>query len=373
MAPSKKRTNANGTVAYVSDDANRPLCPETVSNGPPSNSSLVQRLFTKEYLTVDQVPEQYKERFIYRGYRQPYSSVLDCIVSTVRPNNETLNIWTHLVPFLVLFAYFWTTFPSTLWPLSDIESKYYPLLSLEISICAYLLCSSMAHLFNCMTPQVRHSCFYFDYVAISLYGIGGSCSTFYYLRPLNTGILLFDSPNLFMFLCALSCLATCYINCASRHKWESAKYVVRTLAFMLPFFCGNSPVFYRFLECVLTKQECSRGLAYCFAGWTFYFVSAILNATRVPERYYPRTFDIVGHNHQWVHVITTCGTVAHFCAVMNDIVEREEVLEDQLRNVTFASSLGCTIGILVLNSAIALYFRTQLTPSGHLKDKEKDL
>ena len=376
MAPARK--NSSGITEKAVYDTNGPCSyrqNEVYVKGKSVDNSagFLCNLFTKEYVTVEHVPEQYRERFLVKGYRQAHSSVLDCLVSTVRPNNETLNFWTHFIPFLILLAYFWHSFPCKLWPPIKVETMFYPLLSVEGSVCAYLLCSSLAHLFNCMTPRVRHICFYLDYAAISMYGIGGACATFYYLRSFRSGFLLFDSPNLFLSLASVWSVLACYINCASRHRWDRVKYKVRTLALSVPFLYGNLPTYYRFIECGLTGDECSYGLLYCFALWTCYLISAVLNATRVPERYYPSTFDIVGHNHQWVHVITTFGTVSHILAVFNDLTERREDLKIHFRQVTFLSSLGWTVVTAALTVAIAVWFGTQLTPSGHHRVKQKDL
>ena len=364
---------AGDTKVSEGGDVSHRKCSEAMWEGTSGKESVFWRLFTKKYVSVDQVPEQYKERFLLTGYRQPNSSFLDCIVSAFRFNNETFNIWTHFVPFVVLFVYFSTTFPAKVWPLSTMDHRYYPLLSLEVSICAYLLCSSMAHLFNCMTPRIRHVCFYFDYAAISMYGIGGACSTFYYLRPFHSSFFLFNSPNLFMAISCLCSLQACYFSCASRHQWEGSKYVIRTLAYTLPFIFGNLPTYYRFLECGISGEECSYALAYCFVGWVSYLVSAILNATRVPERCFPRTFDIVGHNHQWVHIITTCGTLVHVLAVMNDLTERRHELEKRSDEITFAASLGLAFTTLAVTSAMAFWFGTQLSSNGHRKTKQKAL
>ncbi len=385
MAPSRKDSNGtaerpvhvSGSYAYLQsvvhakgkeDDHTCGRAPSVTARG----VTVVRRLFSKEYVTVERMPEQYRERFLVRGYRQAYSSFLDCLVSPLRPNNETLNIWTHTIPLLLLLVYFWKTFPGRLWPLTAIESRYYPLLSVESSVCAYILCSSLAHLFNCMTPRIRHICFYFDYAAISMYGIGGACATFFYLRPLYTEHILFNSPNLYLSFASLLSVLACYVNCASRHNWDGMKYVVRTLALTGPFVYGNLPTFYRFLECGWTGHECSYTLVYFFYGWTFYFVSAVLNATRIPERFYPSTFDIVGHNHQWLHVTTTLGTVAHIFAVFNDLEHRMPELEAiSLPHATFMATLGWTAVTFALTVAMAVWFGASLTSSGHLYSKNK--
>lgn len=146
---------------------------------------------------------------------------------------------------------------------------------------------------------------------------------------------------------------------------------MRTLAFTLPFTFGNLPTYYRFLECGITNETCSCTLAYCFLGWISYLVSAILNATRIPERCCPQKFDIIGHNHQWVHIITTCGTIAHFLAVMNDLVERREEIDKHIDEIAFTSSLGLAITTLAVTSATAVWFGSQLTSDGHYKVKRK--
>ena len=342
-----------------------------IENHDKGGTNLLQRLFSKEYVTVDRVPEQYKERYILTAYRQPYSSVLDCLVSAIRLNNETINIWTHFIPFLAFLVYFYKTFPSKLWPVSAIQPEFYPLLAEEASICAFLLSSSVAHTFNCMTPCIRHTCFYLDYAAISMYGIGGASATYYYLRPLNSGFFLFESPNLFTGIAALCSLLVVYVTCTSRHNWQRVKYVVRTLAFMASFLYGNSPTFYRFLECGLTGEECTSGLIYLFIGWSTYLIAAILNATRVPEKYYARTFDIYGHNHQWVHIITAIGTLAHFLAIRCDMEERKDIMGVLLDGITFNSSLGWAFGTLAVSCVMALWFGSRLTSSGELRSKLK--
>ena len=329
--------------------------------------TILQTWFCAEYVTVDKVPEQYQEPFILTGYRQPHSSFLYCIVSAFRLNNETLNIWTHFIPFVAFIVYFWKTSPSQqLWTMTATEPLYYPLIAEEISILAYHLCSTIAHTFNCMSPRVRHICFYLDYAAISLYGIGVGCSTVHYSWPVNSKLFLFQYPSYYIRFCSVLCIVVMYVMCASRHKWAKVKYVVRTLAYMSMFVYTNSPTFYRFWRYLLNDEDDHLSLSYTFVGWSAYVVAAVLNPSRLPERYSPRTFDIVGHNHQLLHVLVTLASLLHLWAVQLDIVERRTQMEDlSLRELN--SSLEWTFGTLIVTLAIALWFSVKLTPSGHLK------
>ena len=337
--------------------------------GREQNTHLSEGSFQKQCITVDHVPDQYEERYLVSGYRRPYSSFSDCIASMFRLNNETFNIWTHLLPLIFLTLYFRRTFPTKRWPLSEMDPWYYPLLAEEIATLAYLTGSVVAHTFNCMTPRIRHTCFYIDYTAISMFGIGGACSTYYYLRPLNTQFFLFTMPNVYIGLCSICNILAVYLCCMSRHNWAESKYLVRTLAFTLPFITGNFPSFYRVLQCVLTGGDCTSGLLYIVLGSTAYLLAAILNSSRVPERYYSRTFDILGHSHQWMHITTTMGTFLHFWAVHLEFEERKDKMDELLEGITFNSSLGWFFGTLAVTATLALWFGSQLTTNGELRNK----
>lgn len=335
--------------------------------------SSVFRSFTRSYVGNRDVPQLYQEKYITSGYRHPYSSVTDCIVSAFRLNNETINIWTHFIPLVFLVRHFYTTFPSPLFPLWSIPTQYYPLLTLELSVCAYLLGSTLAHTFNCMSPRIRHICFYMDYVAISTFGIGGACSSFYYLRPINTGFFLFVYPNVYMCGSTICTVVATYFAISSRHQWDSSKYIVRTLSFAASYMYGNFPSFVRLLLCLLDAGDCSYSLVYVVVGWLSYLICAFLNTTRFPESRYPRTFDLIGHNHQWLHLITTLGTLCLYWAVQEDLEVRSDEMPILLSRLNGYSSLGWLLLTFCLTSAIALWFGCRLRADGSLgSDEQKE-
>lgn len=77
-------------------------------------------------LRSEDVPAQFREMFICSGYRKPYGSALDCVKSAFQLRNETVNVWTHFVPFLL----FLVRFASLFWKYSITDTYAYPLLSL---------------------------------------------------------------------------------------------------------------------------------------------------------------------------------------------------------------------------------------------------
>ena len=53
-------------------------------------------------LKVQEVPDHHKEISIFGGYRQRLE-YKDCLWSIFKLHNETVNIWTHLIGFLIFF------------------------------------------------------------------------------------------------------------------------------------------------------------------------------------------------------------------------------------------------------------------------------
>ena len=334
---------------------------------PVRKSSIVHAL-TKRYVRVEEVPLLYQEKYIVFGYRQPCSSATDCIVSAFRLNNETFNIWSQIVPFFYLLHYFYSTFPSRLHPLSSIPTRYYPLIMLELGACGYLLGSTLAHTFNCMTPRIRHVCFYVDYVAISMFAFACCSTSFYYLRPVNTGFFLMDSPNLFLGGATICAASATFFAVKSRHTGESSKYILRTMSFAIIHIYANSLLLIRLLLCLIGEGEkCSHGfICYISIGWSVLIVCAFLNTTRFPESLFPGVFDTLGHNHQWMHVVAILGTVCQYWIAQDAFETRRDLMPVLLNGLNVYSSLGWFMAAFSLSSAIAMWFGCQLTTDGRL-------
>lgn len=342
--------------------------PSRVPNGKDQRSGSPHLLLRKQCLSVESVPEQFKERFLTRGYRQPYSTFLESLTSIFTLTNETFNVWTHLIPLIFLLVYFLKTFPSELWPPTKINPWYYPLLGEEIAVIAYHCGSVVAHIFNCMTPRIRHMCFFLDYAAIAMFAQGAACASIYYLRPLNSYIPLINAPSQYVGLLSLLNLLGMYLCCASRHKWQHSKYLIRTLSVLPAFIAANVPTaYYRILTCVFTSEECDKSIIFLLIASFAYLIAAIINSTRFPESCYPCTFDICGHSHQLMHSFTSLGTFGHIVAVQIAIRERADKLPTLLEEVSFFSSLGWVIGMLIVSVCLALWFGSRLTQDGYLR------
>ena len=316
-------------------------------------------------LRSEEVPAQFREMFICSGYRKPYGSALDCLKSVFLPLNETVNVWTHFVPFLLFLVRFAFVF----WKYRLTEAYVYPLLSFALGICGFLLMSSGAHLFNCMSPRVRHICFFFDYAAISVYSLGAGQAFYFYTRSWKSDSYLFSSPGPFLAISCLVSVVSTYTCCASRHRWPKMKYVIRTFCFVVAFFFNSFPYVHRYFvdpTPLLQTQQELLAWSYFKRHSYFYLISALANMSRMPERLIPRVFDIVGHSHHFLHVFTALGAADQFTAIHIQMESRRSDLEN-FPVATFANSLGLMVLICLINIGIVLCFGKNLR-----SDKEEE-
>ena len=67
--------------------------------------AMEETLKTEDFklLNVQEVPDHHKEISIITGYRQRLE-YQECIKSIFKLHNETVNIWTHLLGFMVFFG-----------------------------------------------------------------------------------------------------------------------------------------------------------------------------------------------------------------------------------------------------------------------------
>ncbi|XP_072595099.1 membrane progestin receptor gamma isoform X2 [Vulpes vulpes] len=130
--------------------------------------------------SIDQIPQVFHEQGILFGYRHPQSSATACVLSLFQMTNETLNIWTHLLP----FWFFVWRFVTALY-VTDIQNDSYswPLFVYMGTSCVYPLASSCAHTFSSMSRNARHICYFLDYGAVNLFSLGSAIAYSAYSIP----------------------------------------------------------------------------------------------------------------------------------------------------------------------------------------------
>lgn len=172
-----------------------------------------------------------------------------------------------------------------------------------------LLCSSLSHLFACHSKRFNLFFWRLDYAGISLMII---CSFFapiyyaFYCHPFSC-IFYLTSITLVGILAIITLLAPALSSARFRS--------FRTTLFLTMGFSGVVPA----AHAVILYYDDSRilvSLGYEIVMGLLYAVGAVFYVSRIPERWKPGKFDIVGHSHQIFHAFVVAAALAHSAATL---------------------------------------------------------
>lgn len=312
--------------------------------------------------SVEETPQWHREAFIKSGYRQAYSTFWQCIQSLCYLNNESFNIWSHLLTTLYFLVRFAVTLSG-----SFATTLSLPLMSAAIGTIIVYSTSATAHLLSSMSAKAFKICFFFDYAGISVYTFTSSQAMFFYTRPISSNWMIFETPYLYLSIAGfLSCFAT-YACCKTDACSNKFSAVLRTASFLvawlnsaLPFVAGVTLCSCHATASCLALSACnSLSLSY-YAGHVICTIfSGLFYSSRLPERFFPGKFDFIGNSHHFLHIFTPLGTEFALRVIelnIKRLIGNEANLAEAMVDVSFSNTLGISLLLLLANAGIAVWF-----------------
>lgn len=267
----------------------------------------------KKLYHFNELPEWQKDNDkILTGYVRETKSVLRCLDSLSYWNNESVNIYTHLlsaVAYFVLLLFFTDillipSFPSTTMTDYIIINFYL----LGAFVC--LMCSSCFHCFKQHSNAQSDAWSKVDYMGIigliscsviSLLYYGYFDHVFYFK--------LFSVITVVLAMACSVCVLSDRFNTSDMRPLRASFFITFAFSSVIPiatgmFKFGWTEVFHR--------------VQLRFVGWEafFYLSGALLYGYRIPETIAPGKFDFIGSSHQLFHVLVVLGSFCHLRAVM---------------------------------------------------------
>lgn len=240
--------------------------------------------------------------YLQTGYRKASYSYRLSLSSIKSIHNETVNIWSHLLGALAfvysllhLHASLQTILPLSTWTDLAAISIYY------LGVINCFLLSATYHLFSNHSHAVHTIGNQLDHLGIVLVIYGSTFPALYfefYCQP-----TLRNTYGLALTLCAiLSGIFTLRPEFRTPHarRLRFLVYISLALAAFLPILHGLRLWSY-------AELDRRMGLRNIVVMALCQFSGGVIYATRVPERWYPRTFDIWGASHQLMHILILCG------------------------------------------------------------------
>lgn len=283
-----------------------------------SNSGVYEELYKeglkeKKLYDYHELPEwQQDNDKILTGYIRETKSVTKCLRCLFVWNNETVNIYTHL---LSAISYFLLMVGIT----DLLVVPHFPTSTLiDYSIINFyllgafgcLMCSTCFHTFKQHSNPHSDAWSKVDYMGIVVLITCSIISLLYYG--------FFDHKEYFHFFTGLTLLlaVTCSI-CVLSDKFNQKDWKPWRAGFFIVFgLSGVFPVLFGLIKFGLQGVIQRVQLKYLLLEAAFYITGALVYGFRIPETMYPGMFDFWGHSHQIFHVLVVIASFLHLRAVM---------------------------------------------------------
>ncbi|CAE7215443.1 hypothetical protein P3342_012869 [Pyrenophora teres f. teres] len=263
-------------------------------------------------LTRDQVPSWYAQNpYIITGFRPVTKSIPLCLRSLAYPHNETVNIYTHLIPAITALLcsysfgkYFNSQFPHASWA-DEIVFRIY------LTVCVICFGTSAAyHTLLCHSQAYESLCVRLDFVAIVMQIVGSFVPGLYfgfYCEPHLQKLYW----TMIITLGALTVTAVIHPSLQGS-KWRS----LRLSTFVATGFSAFAPIIHGATIFSYSQMDQQSGLRYYYLEGVLVLAGVAFYAMHFPECSKPKKYDILGSSHQIFHVFIVLSALAHFYGLM---------------------------------------------------------
>lgn len=266
----------------------------------------------------DDLPKWYQDNpYILSAYRPVSDSYHSCVYSLGYLHNESMNIYTHLTPAILLAL----ALPTLQIQISRIYhdapwTDRYMLTLTPMTALLTLTLSSTYHTFMNHSPYVSLNCLLFDYTGILALILSSFISGIYvgfYESPIHQRMYWAMIASLI----AVSCLLVLH------PRLQGPLYRPhRTTAFTLTALSGFAPVIHGCVFHGVYEAFWNRGVMWWLAEGFWYGLGVVLFAKRFPESStwakekgrdgkMRGNFDVWGSSHQLFHCCVVLGAGCH--------------------------------------------------------------
>ncbi|CAF1126180.1 unnamed protein product [Rotaria magnacalcarata] len=285
------------------------------------NEQQFDNVLRRRYIAHWGLPEWLGDNhFLLQKHRPPANSVRECLISIASIHSETVNIWTHLIGALCVAVTF-VLFLIDNHRQMDISD----FISFSVFFISAILCltfSTLLHVFINYSPRVMVIVSKLDYMGISILIFGSMIPVIHYLfycnlklKTIYIGILLG--------LSIASVIGTSSAACA-KPRCRPFKAIL----FIALGLYGAAPATH---ACILHgfPRMFQMGFLYLVIMAVTYISGGVIYAVRIPERFFPGRFDIIGHSHQILHIAVIAAVYLHFygiCCLFNTVIRTEQCI-----------------------------------------------
>lgn len=235
--------------------------------------------------------------YVVQGYRAflPFSL---CLKSLFIWNNETINIWSHLLGFMV---FFFLTFYDNMVLLPLLKSSYTDHIIVTLGLFCFqfcMLCSTGFHMFACHSEKASRRWLAIDLTGISIGVIG--C----YLPAVHYAFFCLSIwRDIYLFI--ITCLSiSTFVIMQNPRYFSSAWSTKRSMVYVGLVAYGVIPtIHWVYLNGGISSEIVQLFVPKVLIMYSLGALAFVFYITKFPERFVPGLFDFIGSSHQWWHFI----------------------------------------------------------------------
>ncbi|KIW20025.1 hypothetical protein PV08_00600 [Exophiala spinifera] len=265
----------------------------------------------RKLLAYEELPDWYQDNhFLRSGYRPVSESWLICAYSLGHLHNETVNIYTHLIPgagFIlsqaVLYRWIYHLYPEA----SLLDHFVFgcnvaaAMITMALSAAYHTLMNHSMHMSSLMLRV--------DYVGILTLILGSFFSGIYVGYRCEPTLCW----TYWTMIIALSIITSVLVL---HPQLQGLKYRAhRSWAFILTALSGFAPIIHGLFLYGWNEMLIRSGMQYYLLEGLVYGIGAFFFLTRVPESIWPGSFDIWLSSHQVFHVLVVVASLVHLYGV----------------------------------------------------------
>lgn len=256
------------------------------------------------------------------GYREPHHGLMYYAKSFLELHNESLNVWTHAAAFSILLYQSYQFCA----PLDVMNDPYALIFAIFCACCCtFLIMSAIAHLFHSHSELTHYTCWFIDYLGMSIYGFGGSLAHYYFsaLPSFMHSVSWFFIPLLLVLSYGV-CFCCSYAKYRYKRPYPFARKLWQLGSVGAGYVLIITPIYHRLLGCLFSDQPMDQALFYHFLQVSFILPSIFFFAAPYPQKLQPGKYDIVGHGHQMFHLAMAFVSYYQMKAVHLDFLHRRD-------------------------------------------------
>lgn len=255
----------------------------------------------------DELPHWLRDNhYIHTGYRAPSGSFKRSLHSLSYVHNETVNIYSHLLPSIILV-------PVAVFVQQGIAARYETASRADVwaFACFFagaVFCLGMSATFHTVSnhsPVVARFGNALDYLGIVGLITGSFIPSVFY------GFYCHAQLQMLYWAMIISIGIACTIVTMMGRFRTPAWRPFRAGMFVSMGLSAVFPVLHGLSAFGLKQLQKQLGLNWLLLQGFLYILGASIYAIRAPERWYPGRFDIVGSSHQIFHVLVVLAAMAH--------------------------------------------------------------